>query len=136
MYQYENHKKRERTAEKIGSSRSEVIDKIEFWSCLYCVESVCITCGSEQDTSYKIIYTKMCIWCKTMCLIPQSTCDFSCINPKNTMVWIFWIQYSVTKDRKMWWIKWLIQKHMNNCSFLFRQEIRIQPYLHVHIKMQ
>ena len=51
---------------------SEVIDKIEFWSCLYCVESVCITCGSEQDTLYKIIYTKMFIWCKTMCLIPHS----------------------------------------------------------------
>jgi hypothetical protein len=33
-----------------------------------------------------------------------STCDFSCINPKNTMVWIFRIQYSVIKDRKMWWI--------------------------------
>jgi hypothetical protein len=34
-------------------------------------------------------------------------------------------------DRKMWWIKWLniylmIQKHMNNCNFQFRQEIRIQ----------
>ena len=51
---------------------SEVIDKIEFWSCLYCVESVCITCGSEQDTIYKIIYAKMCIWCKTMRLIPHS----------------------------------------------------------------
>jgi hypothetical protein len=51
---------------------SEVIDEIEFWSCLYCVESVCITCGSEQDTLYKIIYTKMCIWCKTMYLIPHS----------------------------------------------------------------
>jgi hypothetical protein len=51
---------------------SEVIVKIEFWSCLYCVESVCITCGSEQDTLYKIIYTKMCIWCKTMCLIPHN----------------------------------------------------------------
>jgi hypothetical protein len=51
---------------------SEVIDKIEFWSCLYCEESMCITCGSEQDTVYKIIYAKMCIWCKTMCLIPYS----------------------------------------------------------------
>jgi hypothetical protein len=51
---------------------SEVIDTIECWSCLYCVESVCITCGSEQDTLYKIIYTKMYIWCKTMCLIPHS----------------------------------------------------------------
>ena len=30
----------------------------------------------------------------------------------------------------------MIQKHMHNCSFQFRQEIRIQPYLHVHIKMQ
>ena len=43
------------------------------------------------------------------------------------MVWIFWIQYSVIKDRKMWWIKWLniylmIQKHMHNCSFQFRQK--------------
>jgi hypothetical protein len=36
------------------------------------VESVRITCGSEQDTLYKIIYAKMCIWCKTMCLIPHS----------------------------------------------------------------
>jgi hypothetical protein len=23
-------------------------------------------------TLYKIIYAKMCIWCKTMCLIPHS----------------------------------------------------------------
>jgi hypothetical protein len=37
---------------------------------MYCVESVCITCGSEQDTLYKIIYTmhiyaydvKQCVW--------------------------------------------------------------------------
>ena len=30
------------------------------------------TCGSEQDTLYKIIYAKMCIGCKTMCFIPHS----------------------------------------------------------------
>ena len=30
----------------------------------------------------------------------------------------------------------MIQKNMHNCSFQFRQEIKIQSYLHVHIKMQ
>jgi hypothetical protein len=37
---------------------------------------MCITCGSEQDTLYKIINTKMCILCKTMCLIPHSLHEY------------------------------------------------------------
>jgi hypothetical protein len=42
---------------------SEVIDKIEFWSCLYCVESVCITCGSEVNKPhYPIIAHITCTW--------------------------------------------------------------------------
>jgi hypothetical protein len=41
--------------------------------------------------------------------------------------------FSDQRQKDVMIIYLMIQKHMNNCSFQFRQEIRIQPYLHVHI---
>jgi hypothetical protein len=47
-----------------------------------------------------------------------------------------WLVYNSSIILEWLVIKWLnsylmIQKHMNNCSFQFRQEISIQPYLYV-----
>jgi hypothetical protein len=63
-------------------------------------ECLCVLHVVVNKTNYTRLSIQKCTG-KTMCLIPQSTCNFSCINPKSTMVWIFWIYYSVIKDRKM-----------------------------------